>query len=91
MTKYENIKSMDDAHGKLEVAKLMVIAYVNGMIIGQIMNENPDYSEVEVKAEYESFKEGGFYKELLKDPSTKELLREFYEDLSKEVESNAEA
>ena len=89
MTKYEKIKSMDDAHGKLEIAKLMVIAYLNGMLIGMIMNENPEYSEAEVKAEYESLKEGGFYKELLKDPSTKELLREFYEDLGKEAESNA--
>lgn len=89
MTKYEKIKSMDDAHGKLEIAKLMVIAYVNGMIIGGIMNENPDYSEAEVAAEFESFKEDGFYKEVLKDPSTKDLLKEFYEDLSKEVESDA--
>ena len=84
MTAFEKLKSMDDAHAKAFIAMMCTKAYVHGMMAGMIIGDNPDATEADLKEELEDMRESGAEKELMHDPATKDMFKEFYMLLDQE-------
>lgn len=84
MTTFEKIKSMDDVHAKAFIAMMCTKAYVHGMMFGTIIGDNPDVTEADIMEELENMRESGAENEVMHNPATNDMFKEFYNSLDKE-------